>query len=363
MNTIEKTSALSGLARETRIPTLDIYRGAAIILVAMGHAIQSRVADFDNNFLFKAIYLFHMPLFFYICGMVYGVKPFILQGPHLGGAIGRRTKQLVLPFLTWFCIKYYVVGDALSFVDSLKLLYRNPDNGLWFLWVLFLASSLADIGKVIHTKWGISYWKILLFTFLLVFINNLKSHVLGASLLAIHLPLFFLGIYHRQLMVSLTKMTIPVVVAAAVAFPFTYLFWGRNQLFTVVLDLKKKYALPTSVFFYAGYLLAGLLINVLFALPAMVIFFALINLLIRTKSNFCESVKNTLAFIGVRTLEIYAIHFFFIGTRIVGNIYLDSVFASISAISLSIVIAEFVIKPIRPLSLILMGRTRSARLA
>ena len=67
-----RNNTLSGtfVSRTARIGTLDIYKGLAILLVVVGHLAQSATPDFDRSLLFKGIYMFHMPLFFFVCGMV-----------------------------------------------------------------------------------------------------------------------------------------------------------------------------------------------------------------------------------------------------------------------------------------------------
>ena len=337
---------------------LDIYRGLAIILVAFGHAVQSRVADFDSNMVFKAIYMFHMPLFFYICGMVYGIKSQVLYPAEFGGAIKRRAVQLLLPFLAWYIVNWLNADNGVGLVDRLKLLYHNPDNGLWFLLVLFFANVLADIGKLVHTKYKVRYWGVLAVLVVVVWLDSRHSHVLGKSLLAIHLPFFFFGIFHRTFVEKLGKLRFICGGALILAFPFMLASWERNRLFVAGMAPQKSLTLPISPLLKVMYLFFGVAANALCAISGMVIFFLLVNVLIRSETSFAQKIKTYLTFIGTRTLEIYAIHFFFIGTKITGSLLLDSTFAVISAISLSIVIAEFLIKPIAPLSLLLLGRWR-----
>lgn len=55
---------------ERRNQQLDIVKGFAIVLVVLGHAIQYTYRDFDNLFVFRLIYSFHMPLFMFVSGML-----------------------------------------------------------------------------------------------------------------------------------------------------------------------------------------------------------------------------------------------------------------------------------------------------
>lgn len=53
---------------QKRLFYLDAMKGILIILVILGHSIQDTISDYQNNFLFRFIYSFHMPLFFAISG-------------------------------------------------------------------------------------------------------------------------------------------------------------------------------------------------------------------------------------------------------------------------------------------------------
>lgn len=53
---------------------IDALRGISIFLVLWGHSIQYFSAgeiNYFNNFVFRFIYSFHMPLFFLISGYVF----------------------------------------------------------------------------------------------------------------------------------------------------------------------------------------------------------------------------------------------------------------------------------------------------
>ena len=51
---------------EKRDSTIDIMKGIGIILVILGHAIQNNYVPLN-----KVILSFHMPLFFFVSGMLF----------------------------------------------------------------------------------------------------------------------------------------------------------------------------------------------------------------------------------------------------------------------------------------------------
>ena len=69
-----------------RIEWADAFKGILILLVVLGHSIQSvciqRDEDFMNNYLWNLIYSFHMPAFMAMSGYL-AFRPNI---SHAGGA-------------------------------------------------------------------------------------------------------------------------------------------------------------------------------------------------------------------------------------------------------------------------------------
>ena len=88
-----------------RIDYLDIAKGIGIILVYIGHC------SIDHNgALFRAIYSFHMPLFFMISGLLYGYKRNIgIHKTILGKII-----SLLMPYFMFSIIYglfYLMIGN------------------------------------------------------------------------------------------------------------------------------------------------------------------------------------------------------------------------------------------------------------
>src|SRR6202042_790957 len=78
-----------------RISWVDICRGIAIILVLYGHI-------FTNDNQRYLIYAFHMPLFFFISGLVFsptGTMP-------LKSVVIKYIKQLIIPYYLFALLTY-----------------------------------------------------------------------------------------------------------------------------------------------------------------------------------------------------------------------------------------------------------------
>lgn len=120
-----------------RIEWLDLCKGFAIILVVLGHVIDGATMYKNVSWLqtvFKAVYSFHMPLFFFLSGIAYSLT--------------RNRKQnivnLLLLYLIWSCIGYSFKSIFSGVVtktntDNLLIcLLIKPVDPYWYLIVLTL---------------------------------------------------------------------------------------------------------------------------------------------------------------------------------------------------------------------------------
>jgi fucose 4-O-acetylase-like acetyltransferase len=142
----------------TRINHIDILRGIAICFMVFGHVIH--VPELRTY-----IYGFHMPLFFFISGILF--KPENYE--NFKQFFVKKFKALILPycifylitFLYWFLIERRIRGTELSPVNQLlglfygkhNIKYSNFNEALWFLPCLFTTESLYFFINHINSKW------------------------------------------------------------------------------------------------------------------------------------------------------------------------------------------------------------------
>ncbi len=175
-----------------RIEYIDIARGIGILLVVMGHNDFAVVSPF----MYKVIYSFHMPLFFF------------LSGYFLNTAIGfwsffkKRFNSLLKPF---FFILFLIYAGGISFgkmgfqnaiTRIVKSLYGAGHYldwvQLWFLPHLFVVSLYAFLfyavmGKV-NNRWV--RWLVLLLTLGISSIFLQTFYPFSLTLLGKHFELF-----------------------------------------------------------------------------------------------------------------------------------------------------------------------------
>ena len=124
-----------------RINWIDVARGIGIILVIQGHALG---ADSYRHF----IYAFHMPLFFFLSGLVFNYKNY-----SLSVTFKKSVKGILVPYVL-FALLFYVIWwlqnanfrfEITAFLSHLSgIIYANSNNlffnlVLWFLPCLFIS--------------------------------------------------------------------------------------------------------------------------------------------------------------------------------------------------------------------------------
>jgi fucose 4-O-acetylase-like acetyltransferase len=138
----------------TRDIFLDCLKGFAISTVVLGHTFQGATPDFDHYLPFRLIYSFHMPMFMFVSGMTASLSfsKRLNTASDLSSYLSEiRSKalRLVVPFITWALIQYFWIHpEGYNSVTWLLHVMRVPDEGLWFLWILFQCScvlALIDI--------------------------------------------------------------------------------------------------------------------------------------------------------------------------------------------------------------------------
>jgi acyltransferase len=209
-----------------RIPWIDIARGIAIILVIYGHL-------FNTDQKRYLIYAFHMPLFFFISGLVFKQ---VTAKPLLVIAL-RYFRQLMVPFYIYAILTYFfaLISQTAGFSLSgaayqlFGIIYGSGSDGmlgynvvLWFLPCLFVTKLLfATITrKVSRTK------HILLFLFisgtagaLLAYFAPWLKLPFGFEIALSALPFLGAGYLfktHKNLLSNFMKYKLPIAAGAMI---------------------------------------------------------------------------------------------------------------------------------------------------
>lgn len=121
-----------------RIPWIDTAKGIGLLCVIAGHL--------SIPYLDTWVYFFHMPLFFFLSGLVFSGGKY-----DFPTFLKKRLKSLVVPYFTlgggiflFFCVVYAVQGQPGSaYLDMLRqFLVQEHHWTVWFLACLFLTELL-----------------------------------------------------------------------------------------------------------------------------------------------------------------------------------------------------------------------------
>jgi fucose 4-O-acetylase-like acetyltransferase len=200
--------------------SIDALKGFTMILVVVGHIIQTSFLDYNSNFLFRYIYSFHMPLFIFLSGYVVYKDDFVNKR-----FLTRKAIQLILPYFTWMIISsiIFCIFKNGNFIDTLYGKIIFPDNGLWFLWILFfmhcgyflfrrnivtliflfgvlfifsfITSKVPNyfLYKTIPIYFIYYIFGVLLKKYLQIFLNSINIRIIGLLVLCLSLFLVFPG--------------------------------------------------------------------------------------------------------------------------------------------------------------------------
>ncbi len=129
-----------------RIEWVDVAKGVGIFLVVFGHTlggtIDSGMLDHSGwgTLIVRYIYVFHMPLFFFLAGI------FVTRSAHrtFRDYLLNKASMIVYPYFLWSILvgsqqilASRFTNNHFSVDDLLKIVY-HPIDQYWFLYVIFL---------------------------------------------------------------------------------------------------------------------------------------------------------------------------------------------------------------------------------
>ena len=324
---------------------LDALKGFAIALVVLGHSIQSSVANYDGNMLFRVIYSFHMPLFMFLGGAVASLNPREMNWKFLE----RKLYQLVVPFVSWYLVAYLLTNahSTTGFGAYIRQGVGSPDHGLWFLPVLFLNFCCLALARRLTSK-------LKLFSYPLVWllVSLIPTGKYGIGLVRWHFPFFAAGYIiftHRS---AVARYGRAALYCCVVSFPLLAASWHRLYNPSFITSLA-RHADSTHIAFISGSsVLAGSLITraYTYIVPFTGIGFAF--WLFRLKPS--RYTYGLLGFVGIYTLDIYASQWYFFRLAI-GKSWLEIATGFLIALVMSLGLGMFVLRRVPILDRVFLG--------
>lgn len=287
-----------------RDQSADLLKGFAIIVLVASHVLQFSAADIGVNYVQPGCSglvelwarSFNMPLFFFVSGLLLGLKPTPDTWLGTGKAILHKMRTLLLPGVT-FMLVYYVIDGTWA---------MN-----WFLKVLFTILVVFLLVRMVAHKLSI-WWE-----------------------LAIHIGVFILWLGIS----AMWKGDVPTHLAfhrSAMSYP--YLVMGYYYTILRGSEYMQKHnwvvtigiVLYLTAFYLSSYVLTGRVATYLIAYiaaPAAILICCQVANALKDKTG---SIFTALKYCGRHSLAIYLMQLLFMINCTAAAVYINSVSTSFS---------------------------------
>ncbi len=280
-----------------RIPELDFIKGIAIFLVVIGHVISqvwsASPEIYENSFIFRFCYSFHMPLFVFISGYICRItmknnRQWLLK----------RLRRIGIPYLlmTTIVAVWLRNGDISQFIVSAPY---------WYLLFVMISDSILFLG--VRLKCGTLIF-VPVYVTVLILIRNIPQDIGILRQLADFLPFYAAGSFIPVVINKIRKFDLPALIGSGfyiAVFPFYRHGIGNQLAYCHKLlgteDLSR---------------IAGICIVFLnkFAVPVsgIAMVFLLTKILYSLKST--KKLRSAVEIAGNHTLAVYLLHDLFFVT-------------------------------------------------
>lgn len=282
----------------------DLLKGFAIVLLVKSHVLQFSAEGTGMSYVIPGCSgivelwarSFNMPLFFFVSGLLLGLKPTPDTWLGTGKAILHKMRTLLLPGVTFMLFRYVI--DGLLYID-------------WFLKTLFFVIVVFLLVRIVVNKLSLQLgWELVFHVFVIVLwlgISYLWKGDIPSRLCfhgaAIYYPYFVMGYIY-----TITKGT----------------EWlsHHNWLFSVAIVLY------TIAFYFSSYVLSGRVatyLNAYIAAPAAIIVCCRIANVLKDQHG---RIFDALKYCGKHSIAIYLIHMYFM-------VYCSAVYSYINSVPVS----------------------------
>lgn len=287
---------------------IDFVKGLAIILVIVGHSIQYGFGQayleeelFFDNWIFRFIYGFHMPLFILISGycFCYSTKnnSFVI-------ILKKKITGFLVPVCVFSILNYVIkivdTGMPHSVINAVKEYVFTFAGTIWFLWAVFYCSLVV---LIIHFKLqDNSFYTLLLIIIIYLFIPDGFNLKMSKYLLPYFCVGYFWNVNNKKMMeLSLLHKdrrikTIVFGIAVTVYIVGINFYSKDVSIYRSALSITSLHGLACTMF----RLIMGILGSVILLLIGKCLY--------RTCS---DKVKKFIVSMGVNSLGIYIVNIYY----------------------------------------------------
>ncbi|MFV0418424.1 MAG: acyltransferase family protein [Dysgonomonas sp.] len=279
-----------------RIVWIDIAKGIGIILVVLGHV--NYVSDIDYNIL-RLVYMFHMPLFFFLSGYLYK------KNTDIKGLVKNKFQQLMIPYFA----SLFVLAP---FSSMFKELYASPD--ITFTMVAETIGKLLFGGCYLYDEIGpLWFLPVLFFTQIVysILCNRLRIQDVHLVLLLLLMLAYILSMRYAK--DQLVPFSAHVVMVSLSIYHIGHMYKKSAYKENIILVSLLSIISVISIWFYPDNIFS--MFSGYYGFPFFTLFCAIVMILLIKNVSEAIAKNNRLArfftSLGKDSLFIMCFHMFF----------------------------------------------------
>lgn len=347
-----ETSILTdSISRAGRNEFVDIIKGQLILLVCLGHAIQfvmyNNIGHFDDQ-VFKAIYMFHMPLFMCISG--YLSNNSIVNKNNLR-TLAVKMRTYLLPTVTWSLLllgySYLSGRHTAQNIGLAQLFFNDLLSKYWFLWTLAESYCLFFLAYKFFSR----PIPILILAYLFMLFMPDVSHLYYLKYM---FPYFSFGFYVHKYRVDMLnqQLIFALFVFSVLGSVVCYFEWGYDTyIYTSQMRLSAD-----NIYNIALRYAAGFIVSAAFALLS---YMGTMSIWKQMSYLFSAFGKNSMQVYILQTIVFSAVYKLYGGASL-GNWYIQRIAAASlvgCAVAVACLLAGKATEKVSVLNLLLYGRS------
>lgn len=268
-------------AKQQRDYLFDNLKFILISMVVIAHFISPLGSIFAIRYIYRYIYIFHMPAMIFISG--YFSKKSVKDGKLLKNKIFN------------YILIYIIFQTIYTIINGGKFSIYQSQMGLWYIQCLIIYQMILPIITRIKPKYSIVISVILC---LLVGIDRYATHTASLSRSLVFLPFFLTGFYlDRQSINKLCFNKFNRILGVFIFFVVGFILFKNLLTFNWLLNLssgKASYlAMNLSI-------LEGIIYRFIWLVITLLLIFSLIAIIPNHKTIYTK--------FGSKTLQVYLLH-------------------------------------------------------
>lgn len=224
----------------------DAGKAVAIVLVVLAHVTRWYTGQGVNTpvqpsrplaLLTDYIYMFHMPLFIFVSGCVYGIC--IDKGKYKDNVkfLLNKIRRLLIPYYIWGMLVVAPLMVGLGFAHSGYLHYAwksivlaEDGRHLWFIFTLFMLFVVAMVLRPIILRYDLaSFGLILIVGLVLFFVSPHVGYLFQFANICKYFVFFMAGVYVNHLLATrnLSRAVLWIGIVGFVVLSVSYVLYYR----------------------------------------------------------------------------------------------------------------------------------------